>query len=170
MWIITLLIFENILINQAQSEVLGNPSSILNVGDVESSGLEFEFAGVLVNSNDFSWNMNANLSTVNTKITYLGGLDELPQQIFGQSGRGAVFRNYVGGEIGEMWGLETTGPVEMAYLADGTRHPNNQSGESYVVDQMVTVSLTEHVPLKMVEIWLKLDKILQTFTGVCHKT
>ena len=126
---------ENILINQAQSEVLGNPSSILNVGDVTSSGLEFELTGVLVNSNDFNWNMNANLSTVNTEITYLGGLDELPQQIFGQSGRGAVFRNYVGGEIGEMWGLETTGPVEMAYLADGTRHPNNQSGESYVVDQ-----------------------------------
>lgn len=126
---------ENILINQAQSEVLGNPSSILNVGDVTSSGLEFEFTGALVNSNDFNWNMNANLSTVNTEITYLGGLDELPQQIFGQSGRGAVFRNYVGGEIGEMWGLETTGPVEMAYLADGTRHPNNQSGESYVVDQ-----------------------------------
>ncbi|MDC1393540.1 TonB-dependent receptor [Flavobacteriaceae bacterium] len=126
---------ENILINQAQSEVLGNPSSILNVGDVTSSGLEFEFTGALVNSNDFNWNMNANLSTVNTEITYLGGLDELPQQIFGQSGRGAVFRNYVGGEIGEMWGLETTGPVEMAYLADGTRYVNNQSGESYVVDQ-----------------------------------
>jgi TonB-linked SusC/RagA family outer membrane protein len=126
---------ENILINQAQSEVLGNPSSILNVGDITSSGLEFELTGVLVNSNDFNWNMNANLSTVNTEITYLGGLDELPQQIYGTSGRGPVFRNYVGGEIGEMWGLETTGPVEMAYLADGTRHPNNQSGESYVVDQ-----------------------------------
>jgi TonB-linked SusC/RagA family outer membrane protein len=126
---------ENILINQAQSEVLGNPSSILNVGDVQSSGLEFELTGVLVDSNDFAWNMNANLSTVDTEITYLGGLDELPQQIYGQSGRGAVFRNYVGGGIGEMWGLETTGPVEMAYLADGTRHPNNQSGESYVVDQ-----------------------------------
>jgi len=126
---------EDILINQAQSEVLGNPSSILNVGDVESSGLEFELSARLINKDDFSWNMNANLSTVNTEITYLGGLDELPQQIFGQSGRGPVFRNYVGGGIGEMWGLETIGDVEMEYLADGTRHPNNQSGESYVVDQ-----------------------------------
>ena len=126
---------EDILINQAQSEVLGNPSSILNVGDVESSGLEFELAGSLMNTEDFSWNMSANLSTVNTEITYLGGLDELPQQIFGQSGRGPVFRNYVGGGIGEMWGLETIGEVEMKYLADGTRHPNNTTGESYVVDQ-----------------------------------
>ena len=126
---------EDILINQAQSEVLGNPSSVLNVGDVTSSGIEFELGALLVNNGDFTWNMNANLSTVNTEITDLGGLEELPQQIFGQSGRGAVFRNYVGGEIGEMWGLETIGEVEMEYLADGSRHPNSMTGESYVVDQ-----------------------------------
>jgi TonB-linked SusC/RagA family outer membrane protein len=126
---------ENILINQAQSEVLGNDSSILNVGDVESSGIEFEFSGRLVSNDDFTWNMSANLSTVNTEITDLGSITELPQQIFGQSGRGAVFRNYVGGGIGEMWGLETIGDVEMEYLADGSRHPNSQTGESYVVDQ-----------------------------------
>ncbi|MCH3885315.1 TonB-dependent receptor [Tenacibaculum aquimarinum] len=126
---------EDILINQAQSETLGNPSSILNVGDVKSSGLEFELSARLITKDDFSWNMGANLSTVNTEITDLGGLDELPQVIFGQSGRGAVFRNYVGGGIGEMWGLETIGDVEMDYLADGSRHPNSQTGESYVVDQ-----------------------------------
>ena len=126
---------EDILINQAQSEVLGNPSSILNVGDVTSSGIEFELGAFLVDNGDFTWDMNANLSTVNTEITDLGGLDELPQQIFGQSGRGAVFRNYVGGEIGEMWGLQTIGEVEMEYLADGSRHPNSMTGESYVVDQ-----------------------------------
>ena len=33
---------EDILIQQSISEVLGNPSVILNVGDVSSSGLEFE--------------------------------------------------------------------------------------------------------------------------------
>ena len=126
---------EDILINQAQSEVLGNPSSILNVGDVKSSGVEFEFNARLISNDDLTWNMSSNLSTVKTEITDLGGLNELPQQIFGQSGRGPVFRNYVGGGIGEMWGLQTTGTVEMEYLADGTRHPNNQTGESYVVDQ-----------------------------------
>jgi len=126
---------EDILINQAQSEVLGNPSSILNVGDVRSSGLEFELSANLINNDNFSWSMSANLSTVDTEIKYLGGLDELPQTIYGQSGRGPVFRNYVGGGIGEMWGLETIGDVEMDYIADGTRHPDVQTGESYVVDQ-----------------------------------
>ena len=126
---------ENILINQAQSEILGNPTSILNVGDVKSSGLEFELSARLIDNGTFGWNMNANLSTVDTEITYLGGLDELPQQIFGQSGRGAVFRNYVGGGIGEMWGLETTEAIGYEYLTDGSRHPNSMPDASYVVDQ-----------------------------------
>lgn len=126
---------EDILINQSIPEVLGTNSIVLNSGDVRSSGFELELSARLINSDDFSWSMGANLSTVDTEITDLGGLDELPQTIFGQSGRGAVFRNYVGGGIGEMWGLETIGDVEMEYLADGTRHPNSQTGESYVVDQ-----------------------------------
>ena len=96
--------------------------------------------------------MGANLSTVTTEITDLGGLDELPQSIYGQSGRGAVFRNYVGGQIGEMWGLETTGEVEMIYLEDGTRSPNNQSGESYVVDQNGDGIIDRTKLLLMVEI------------------
>jgi len=126
---------EDILINQSVSEVLGTSSIVLNSGDVRSSGMEFVLNVNAISNEDFSWSFNGNLSTVETEITDLGGLTELPQVIFGQSGRGAVFRNYVGGGIGEMWGLETIGDVEMEYLADGSRHPNSQTGESYVVDQ-----------------------------------
>ncbi|MBA4743714.1 MAG: TonB-dependent receptor [Muricauda sp.] len=126
---------EDILINQSVSEVYGTTSIVLNSGDVRSSGMEFELNANVINNKNFNWSFNANLSTVQTEIKELGGLDELPQSIYGVSGRGPVFRNYVGGEIGEMWGLETIGEVEMIYLEDGTRHPNNTTGESYVVDQ-----------------------------------
>ncbi|MEM6801377.1 MAG: SusC/RagA family TonB-linked outer membrane protein, partial [Bacteroidota bacterium] len=126
---------EDILINQSVSEVLGTTSIALNSGDVKSSGLEFEVGAVVINKSDLRWNISGNLSTVNSEITDLGGLDELPRTIYGQSGRGPVFRNYVGGEIGEMWGLETTGPVEMSFVADPTRNNGINSGESYVVDQ-----------------------------------
>jgi TonB-dependent starch-binding outer membrane protein SusC len=126
---------EDILINQAQSEVLGNSSVILNVGDVKSYGIELELKASVISKQDFSFDIGANLSTVNTEITSLGGLDELPQVVYGTSGRGPVFRNYVGGEIGEMWGVETKGDVEMTYYGDGTRATNNTVGESYVVDQ-----------------------------------
>ncbi|MCH4822425.1 TonB-dependent receptor [Gramella lutea] len=128
---------EDILINQSVSEVLGTTSIRLNSGDVRSSGLEFELSGAVIQDyeNDFTWTLGANLSTVETEITDLGGLDELPQVIYGQSGRGPVFRNYVGGEIGEMWGLETIGIVEDRFIEDPTRAIGVNSSEYYVVDQ-----------------------------------
>lgn len=126
---------EDILINQSVSEVLGTTSIALNSGDVKSSGMEFEIGATVINKGNLRWNINANLSTVNSEITDLGGLDELPQVIYGQSGRGPVFRNYVGGEIGEMWGLETAGMVETQYMSDPTRAIGISSSEYYVVDQ-----------------------------------
>ncbi|UOY04859.1 TonB-dependent receptor [Muricauda sp. SCSIO 64092] len=126
---------EDILINQSVSEVLGTPSIRLNAGDVRSSGLEFELSTSVIQKQDFTLDIGANLSTVDTEITDLNGLNELPQQIYGQSGRGPVFRNYIGGQIGEMWGIETTGEVEMEYLSNPIEFPDQQSGWSYAVDQ-----------------------------------
>ena len=45
------------------------------------------------------------------------------------------FRNYVGGEIGEMWGYEVIGEVESIYIADPSRNIGFGSSEYYVVDQ-----------------------------------
>jgi len=126
---------EDMLISQSVSEVLGTASIRKNIGDLQSSGLEFELGALVIQNDDFSWNVNANLSTVKTEITDLGELDALPDNQFGVSGRGPVFRNYVGGEIGEMWGLETTGVVPTGELVDPTLSPGNTSGYSYVVDQ-----------------------------------
>ena len=126
---------EDILINQSVSEVFGTTSIRLNSGDVRSSGFELELTAAVVRGDDFTWDFGANISTVNTEITDLGGLTELPQTIYGQSGRGPVFRNYVGGEIGEMWGLETTGAVEDRFIEDPTRAIGINSSEYYVVDQ-----------------------------------
>ena len=108
---------EDILINQSVSEVLGTTSIILNSGDVKSSGLEIEVGAALINNRNFKWNVSANLSTVSTEITDLGNLDELPRALYGQSGRNPVFRNYVGGEIGEMWGLE----LSLIHISEPTR-------------------------------------------------
>ncbi|MFY0606545.1 MAG: TonB-dependent receptor [Cyclobacteriaceae bacterium] len=127
---------EDMLINQSVSEVLGTTSIVLNRGDVQSSGLEFDLGAVLIESADLNWTIGANLSTVKTEITSLGDLDELPRVIYGgPSGRGPEWRNYVGGEIGEMWGLEVIGEVETIHIADPTRNIGFGSSEQYVVDQ-----------------------------------
>ncbi|TAI48402.1 SusC/RagA family TonB-linked outer membrane protein [Flagellimonas allohymeniacidonis] len=126
---------EDILINQSVSEVLGTTSIRLNAGDVRSSGFELELSAFAVQKDDFTWDIGANISTVNTEITDLRDVEALPDVIYGQSGRGPVFRNYVGGEIGEMWGLETAGQVDDVHIADPTRAVGINSSEYYVVDQ-----------------------------------
>ncbi len=77
---------QDILINQSVSEVLGTTSIVLNSGDVRSSGLEFQLDAKVIYTEDFSWSVNANLSTVDTEIKELGGLSELPQTIYGHVG------------------------------------------------------------------------------------
>ncbi len=107
---------EDMLINQSVSEVLGTPSIVLNRGDVRSSGVEFELAAIVINKSDFNWRLSGNISSVNTEITSLGDLQSLPYVVYGgPAGRGPQFRNYVGGQVGEMWGYETLGQVESKY-------------------------------------------------------
>ena len=134
----------DMLINQSVSEVFGTPSIVLNRGDVTSSGLEFEIGAAIVNNSNFRWNVSANLSTVNTEITDLGDLTALPNVVYGgPSGRGPQWRNYVGGEVGEMWGYETTGQVETIHIKDPTRNIGYSSSEYYVVDQNGDGEITE---------------------------
>lgn len=133
----------NMLLNQSVSEVFGVSSVILNRGDVRSSGLELELSARLVQSEDFSWNVSANLSTVDTEILSLGSVEELSQVCCGPSGRGPLFRNYVGGEIAEMWGYEVTGAVETEFIADPSRAIGISSSEYYVVDQNGDGEITE---------------------------
>ncbi len=126
----------DMLISQSVSEVLGTPSVLLNRGNITSSGLELSLNANIINKPDFSWSVNANISTVNQEITSLGALDELPRQVYGgPAGRGPEFRNYVGGELGEMWGFAVTGEVETIHIADPSRNIGFGSSEWYVVDQ-----------------------------------
>ena len=126
---------DSILILQNVSEVLGTSEIALNSGNVSSSGLELNIEAAIINNSNLRWSVGANISTVNTEITDLGNVTELPRADYGQSGRHPVWRNYVGGEIGEMWGLETTGEVPLNQLANPVEFPGQQSGYSFVVDQ-----------------------------------
>ncbi|WP_036841328.1 TonB-dependent receptor [Polaribacter sp. Hel_I_88] len=135
---------EDMLINQSVTEVIGTPSIVLNRGNITSSGLEFELNTNLIQKGDLSWSVNGNLSTVNQEITSLGALDELPRQVYGgPSGRGPEFRNYVGGELGEMWGYAVTGEVDPIHIADPSRNIGFGSSEWYVVDQNGDGQITE---------------------------
>ena len=126
---------EDILIKQPVSEVLGTSTLSKNSGVVRSSGLEFELSANVINKPDFTWDINTNLSTVNTEILSLGGLDKIADTRYGVSGRAPVFRNYVGGQIGEIWGIQTLGIIEDKYIKDPTLALGLNSSGYYAKDQ-----------------------------------
>jgi len=137
---------DDILINQSVSEITGTTSVALNSGDVESSGFELELGANIINNRDMRWSVAGNFSTVDNEIVSLNGLDQLPNVQYGQSGRGPIFRNRVGGEIGEMWGLETTGMVETQNMIDPTRSIGISSSAYYVVDQLTVDTDGDGIP------------------------
>ncbi|MEZ4903369.1 MAG: hypothetical protein R2822_17200 [Spirosomataceae bacterium] len=127
---------KDMLINQSVSEVLGTPSIVLNRGDVRSSGIEVEIGANIINKTNFKWRLAGNISSVKTKITSLGDLQSLPYVVYGgPAGRGPQFRNYVGGQVGEMWGYETLGQVEAKYINDPSQNIGLSSSSYYVKDQ-----------------------------------
>ena len=127
---------KDMLINQSVSEVLGTSSIVLNRGDVRSSGIEVELGANVINKKDFKWKLAGNISSVKTKITSLGDLQSLPYVVYGgPAGRGPQFRNYVGGQVGEMWGYETLGQVEAKYINDPSQNIGFSSSAYYVKDQ-----------------------------------
>lgn len=127
---------KDMLINQSVSEVLGTPSIVLNRGDVRSSGIEVELGATVINKTNLKWKIAGNISSVKTEITSLGDLQSLPYVVYGgPAGRGPQFRNYVGGQVGEMWGYETLGQVEAKYINDPSINIGISSSSYYVKDQ-----------------------------------
>lgn len=51
----------------------GLDNRVENIGSMVNKGIEISLDGVIIKTNDFSWNLNVNASTINNKIT------ELPQ-------------------------------------------------------------------------------------------
>ena len=60
------------------SDATGFSSYITNAGEIQNSGFEFILGGTPITSNDFSWNISANLSINNNEIKSIKeGIDEI---------------------------------------------------------------------------------------------
>jgi TonB-linked SusC/RagA family outer membrane protein len=53
----------------------GAPNRNVNLGDIRNRGVELTLNAGVINKKDFSWNINANFTTVDNKILYLPGGD-----------------------------------------------------------------------------------------------
>lgn len=84
------------------SSVAGFSEQWQNVGEIETSSLEFALAGQLYNTRDFSWGANLTFSKVTQEITDLGGTPPFTRDISGTAL--PLFRFESGVAYGTMYG------------------------------------------------------------------
>ncbi|MEZ0538762.1 SusC/RagA family TonB-linked outer membrane protein [Fibrella arboris] len=99
---------DNLILNVAQSPSTGLPSSPpQNVGAMYNKGLELSFTGRVVNTRNFQWTSNFNITFNKNEVTALApGLTSLQTVT---SGLETVSQTMVGYPLGQLWVLRTGG-------------------------------------------------------------
>jgi TonB-linked SusC/RagA family outer membrane protein len=132
---------DNILLSQQIPRISGSNTIVRNVGGMENKGFEF----VVTYSDrkgDFSYNINANLSTVQNKVTNLGTSGSLISSfaydyvlVDFQGALGNMIRSEVGQPYGQFYGYQTDNIFQNQseidqYTKDGAKiQPEAQPGD-----------------------------------------
>jgi len=107
----------NLLYNNEIPKEAGKSKSVINLGKIQNTGLEFTLGGTPVSNKNFSWNVTGNISF--TK----GIVKELANHVPYQAGN--IFYLYEGGSIGDMYVWKNLGvyqyDVSNAYDAQGRK-------------------------------------------------
>lgn len=88
------------------SDATGFSSYITNAGEIQNSGFEFILGGSPITTNDFTWNISANLSINNNEIKSIReGIDEIVVgSQFGYSGSTVTMKLLEGEAYGNIFG------------------------------------------------------------------
>jgi TonB-linked SusC/RagA family outer membrane protein len=101
----------DLLLNRVIPPTSGYTSQIQNIGETSNKGIEIQLSGAPVKRNDFSWNVNFNISFNKNTIESLGPDLTSYLQPSGWAGgnQPADYIVKVGQSVGTIWGLVTDG-------------------------------------------------------------
>ena len=123
----------NLLLNNPVSYVTGFSTGIVNVGEVENSGFEFELRTRNVTKEKFSWSSTLIATTNDNKLTDFG--DSNGQILEDQFGRNSQWINLVGHPISSFWGYVVDKELDAAYW-DTPYFPINSVSEDVIVKDL----------------------------------
>lgn len=95
------IVTDDLLLEVALPSSIGFTTALKNSGSLENNGFEFAVNGVVASSENFNWNINANISFVRNEITDLG--DSAPFNSASPSGHLGIRGSWV--DIGEPIGV-----------------------------------------------------------------
>src|SRR5690554_4465584 len=133
----------DLLLNVAIPRYAGGGNQTRNVGEIENKGLEFSIGGTPIESGDFRWESNFNLSTIRNKVVSLGGLERLGAGTGVGSGMSTTneFMLIPGEPLGGYWGLNYLGtykPHQADLAAQQGRFPGDPHYEDLNGDNAIT--------------------------------
>ncbi|GAA5222342.1 TonB-dependent receptor [Membranihabitans marinus] len=97
---------DNLLLNVPIPTVSGFTSALQNLGAIRNSGVEFLFKGNIINTDDFDWTTNFNISSNKNEVLKLG---EEGDPIISGGAIGGIHITEIGGELGAFYLLEQEG-------------------------------------------------------------
>ncbi|RED96599.1 SusC/RagA family TonB-linked outer membrane protein [Marinoscillum furvescens] len=125
---------DNLLLENPVSYVTGFTSGIVNLGEVENEGLEFELRTNNIVKSNFSWNTTVVASTNENTLTAFGDSDgALLEDSYG---RNSQWINQVGSPISSFYGyvVDRTKEVPRQYINSPWFPINGQPEDAIVVD------------------------------------
>ncbi|TAM98616.1 MAG: TonB-dependent receptor, partial [Chitinophagaceae bacterium] len=117
---------KDLLVNVPVPTTSGYTSQIQNVGATANNGFELQVNVAIIQTKNFSWNANFNISFNNNKVLSLGGQEQsfLINSGWAGSANPADYIVKVGAPVGSMYGLVTDGYYT---LDDFNYDPNTQT-------------------------------------------
>lgn len=87
-----------------------NLSTVTNVGSLNNRGIEIDVNATIVDTKDFSWNINANFTSVRNEVLNLAESDTISSGRGGEVGFGTGSQLLIQGDrLGHFFGLQTDG-------------------------------------------------------------
>lgn len=121
---------EDVLLNFPVANSTGYSSIYRNGAEIENKGLELDLGYKILNTNDFSWSIDANFTKVNNEVTDLAGAESLDL-----GGLAAVSSRAVEGQpLGVLWGSRTLRNDDGSIVFDEFGFPEQDQLEGVIGD------------------------------------
>jgi len=125
----------NLLLNNAIPPITGYTTQLQNVGAVLNTGMEFQLSGTIIQSRNFRWTGNYNMSFNTNTIQSLGGSQQsftFNSGWFSSANAPNDFLVKVGQQVGTMYGLVNDGYYK---LTDFNTAPYSNTAQPWATTQ-----------------------------------
>jgi TonB-linked SusC/RagA family outer membrane protein len=114
----------------ATASSTGFSDKVANAATIENKGFEVDFGADVIKANDFTWNINANWSTVRNKVVDLAGTTSL----FLAGFTGSSSRAVPGEPLGVLWGVDFVRDDNGQLVLNEAGYPQAAAQESVIGD------------------------------------